>query len=89
MESVQTSEEKNLFQKIKRCPMCGGYSVLERKSKTVIKGEPRYVTYVRCTQCDARGPRILLDDANGVSSVTEARQIAIKYWNRRVGKDAN
>lgn len=83
MESVQTSEEKNLFPKVKSCPCCGGFAMLERKSRTIIKGEQRYVTYVRCVDCDMRGPRILLATAN----VTLARQIAIKRWNRRVGEN--
>lgn len=84
MESVVWKESKERLPKIKSCPFCGGYSRLERKSKTVIKGEQKYVTYVRCCECDVRGPRLLLSDN---CDVTRTREIAIKRWNRRVYED--
>ena len=84
MDSIWKNEdEKDLLPKVKPCPCCGGFAKLERKSKTIIQGEQKYVTYVRCVDCDMRGPRVLL----GTNNVTLARQVAIKRWNRRVGED--
>ena len=67
------------YDKIKSCPMCGGYSKLEAKSKTIIQGELKYTTYCRCCDCGLRGPRVLI----GANS-SESRRIAIERWNRRV-----
>jgi len=67
---------------IKPCPFCGGYAVLEQKSKTYIKGELAYVTYCRCTKCHSHGRRVrIYDDAQ------KSRLIAIQNWNRRVNDD--
>lgn len=81
MESIWKESQESL-PKVKPCPLCGGYAKLERKSKTIIKGEQRYITYVRCCDCDVRGPRVLLGN-----NVTYAREIAIKRWNRRAYED--
>jgi len=70
------------YEEVKKCPFCDGYSKLEPKSKTIIKGETRYVTYCRCVECDARGPRILIGNTPCIS-----RNIAIKRWNRRAYED--
>jgi Lar family restriction alleviation protein len=70
------------YDEVKPCPLCGGIAKLERKSKTYINQTLRYVTYVRCCQCDTRGPRVLI----GANSEF-ARDIAIKRWNRRVYED--
>ena len=75
---AQQLERMNL-PKIKRCPFCGGYSTLAKKSKTIIKGELAYNTYVYCTDCQSRGRRVLLDDDNPTAS----RELAIAHWNRR------
>lgn len=64
---------------VKRCPLCGGYSKLEPKSKTIIKGKQEMITYCRCVECDARGPRVVIG-----SDPSIAREIAIMRWNRRV-----
>ena len=75
-------KECTMWYKIKTCPMCGGYSKLEPKSKTVIKGEVKYVTYCRCCDCEVRGPRVLIGKDPKV-----ARKLAIDRWNRRVYED--
>jgi len=62
-----------------RCPFCGGFSKLEPKSKTMIKGQLTYVTYCRCVKCDSRGSRIIIED-----NPIEARRLAVESWNRRV-----
>ena len=67
--------------KVNTCPLCNGYSKLEKKSKTVINGFTDYVTYCRCTQCDCRGPRVRLADFD---NPTDARQLAVDKWNNRV-----
>lgn len=69
---------------IKRCPFCDGIAMLETKSKTMIKGELRYTTYVRCTRCDSRGKRILLDYREPESGVVGARYEAVEAWNTRI-----
>ena len=67
---------------VKPCPMCDGLAKLEPKSKTVIKGEVKYVTYCRCVDCDTRGPRVLIGNDPKI-----ARELAIMRWNRRVYED--
>lgn len=68
-----------MYPEIKNCPFCGGLAKLEQKSKTVIKGELAYVTYVRCVKCCAHGRRVRLGE-----DVQKSRLIAIQNWNRRV-----
>lgn len=63
---------------IECCPFCGGYGKLEKKSKTMIGGEIKYVAYVRCVRCDCRGPRHILGE-----DPYDARNEAIVDWNRR------
>ena len=70
---------------VKPCPLCGGFSVLERKSKTYIQGVLSRVTYCRCTRCDCRGPRKLLGGSDELDRV--ARIEAIECWNRRVSDE--
>ncbi len=67
--------------KIKPCPFCGGFSTLAKKSKTIIKGELAYTTYVYCTDCQSRGRRVLLGEDE--RDDTESRELAISHWNRR------
>lgn len=67
---------------IKKCPFCGGYSTLAKKSKTYIKGELTYITYCYCTDCDSRGRRVVLDEDGRTPK--ESRELAISHWNRRV-----
>ena len=69
---------------IKNCPFCGGFAKLEGKSKTMIKGELKYVTYVRCTLCDSRGKRVLLNYDNYDDGVAGARLEAVRSWNERL-----
>lgn len=69
---------------IKNCPFCGGYAKLEGKSKTIIKGELRYVTYVRCVVCDGRSRRVLMDCDDFEHGVVGARLEAVEAWNTRV-----
>ena len=64
---------------IKPCPFCGGFAKLEPKSKTYIKGEFAYVTYVRCVACNSHGRRVTLGE-----DIHKSRLIAIQNWNRRV-----
>lgn len=64
---------------IENCPLCGGYAKLEKKSKTFINGETKYIAYVRCIRCDCRGPRHVLGN-----DPYEARNSAVLEWNRRV-----
>ena len=83
MEEIRWKETKfKKFEAIKTCPMCGGVSILETRSKTMIKGELKYVTYCRCVECDLRGPRVILG-----SDPHKARETAIFRWNRRVYED--
>ena len=70
------------YDKVKPCPLCGGYSKLEAKSKTVINGEIKYTTYCRCCDCDCRGPRVLIG-----KDPTVARKLALERWNRRVADE--
>lgn len=72
------------MQSIKICPLCNGFSDLVRKSKTIVKGETQYTTYVECKVCRCRGPRCLFSEYESPSA---ARQEAIRLWNRREGKD--
>ena len=67
---------------IKSCPLCGGFSKLERRSKTIVDGQVKYMAYVRCTVCDCRGPRIMLG-----SDSTGARRIAVSKRNRRTNNE--
>lgn len=67
---------------IKACPFCGGYSSLATRSRTYIKGELTYITYVYCTDCDSRGRRVILKE-DGRSN-KESYELAIAHWNRRV-----
>ena len=75
-----------MLYEVKSCPMCGGYSKLEARSKTIIKGELRYTTYCRCCDCGLRGPRVLLSRDNE-HNAQEARRTAVERWNRRVYED--
>lgn len=68
--------------KIKPCPFCGGYSTLAPKSKTIIKGELAYTSYVYCRDCQSRGRRVLLGEDGRTDF--ESRELAINHWNRRV-----
>ncbi len=62
----------------KPCPFCGG-----RKMKLTVKEMNVYSrgAYVRCTQCNARGPLVSADYRNGEEVV---RGLAEELWNRRV-----
>ena len=75
------SLEKQKLQEIKKCPFCGGYSTLAPKSKTIIKGELAYTTYVYCVDCQCRGRRVLLGEDGRTDR--ESRELAISHWNRR------
>ena len=68
-----------LYPDIKPCPFCGGYAKLEHRSKTYIKGELNYVTYVRCVECNAHGRRVTIHENPII-----ARTYAIQNWNRRI-----
>lgn len=68
--------------KIKSCPLCGGYSVLRPKSKTIVKKEQKFTCYVECVICHCRGPRFLLDD---FETPSVARDKAVESWNTRAG----
>lgn len=69
---------------LKSCPFCGGYARLERRSKTVVNGERAFNTYVRCTVCDARGARFLLQD---FPCSSEAHKAATKAWEGRANNE--
>lgn len=67
--------------RLRACPFCGGYAKLERRSKTVVNGEKTFNTYVRCTACDARGARFLLQD---FPTTADAHRAAVDAWEGRV-----
>ena len=77
----QEALERSGLSKIKSCPFCGGYSTLAPKSKTIIKGELAYTTYVYCRDCNSRGRRVLLGEDGRTDK--ESRELAISHWNRR------
>lgn len=80
-------ELETRYSKIKSCPFCGGYSTLAPKSKTIVKGELAYTTYVYCCDCQSRGRRVLLGEDGRTD--TESRELAIAHWNRRATPYAN
>ena len=67
---------------VKKCPFCGGFSTVALKSKTYIKGTLTLITYCYCTDCDARGRRVILDGDGRTRE--ESYELAIAHWNRRV-----
>lgn len=67
-------------ERIKPCPFCGGYSLLERSSKTVVKGKVEKCCYVRCVKCDARGSRFVYSEFDNVET---SRKMAVINWNKR------
>jgi Lar family restriction alleviation protein len=80
---LKTAElERNEYTEIKDCPFCGGHSTLAYKSKTIIKGELTYITYVYCNDCNSRGRRVVLEEDG--RTARESRELAIAHWNRRV-----
>lgn len=78
------SEEMKRYNlpRIKMCPFCGGFCSVAKKSKTYIKGELTYITYVYCRDCDTRGRRVILDEDGRTNK--ESYELAIAHWNRRV-----
>ena len=70
------------YRDVKSCPLCGGYSRLRPKSKTIVQQEQRLTCYVECVVCHCRGPRFLLDE---FESPSVARDKAVGAWNTRIG----
>ncbi len=56
------------------CPFCGGKTYLERRSRAFINAQTTKVSYVRCTQCNARSQRVPLSDYGKTSRSAEAEK---------------
>ena len=76
------------FQKyyyLEKCPFCNGKAVLERSFRAFINAQTTRVSFVRCSQCNARGPRFAIEQYSDTSKnhSTTAEELAVKAWNTR------
>ena len=69
--------------KLKPCPFCGVKPYLEKSHRAFVDRKSTKVTFVRCTQCNARSGRIKISDYGFTSHCLEAEEEAVKNWNKR------
>lgn len=65
---------------LKPCPFCGGKAVFY-KGQMKIKGEAMNGLIVKCTKCEGRTRREILDPS--VLSSNKKYEEVAKLWNRR------
>ena len=68
---------------LKPCPFCGGKPYLEKSSRAFLGGESQRVSYVRCTKCEARSPKIPISRYGHSCYSIDAQNAAAEAWNRR------
>ena len=72
------------------CPFCGGPGIIERRQRDIGGGDFRTVYVATCgSECVVR-PRVAIDGESGYGhhdtrNNTEARDVAVRYWNMRDG----
>ena len=69
---------------IKPCPFCGGSAFLEKNHRAFVNGQTAIMCFVRCVECNARSGREKLSDYGRKETSAEARNAAVKAWNRRI-----
>ena len=75
------------FQKyyyLENCPFCNAKAILERSFRAFVNGQTTRVTFVRCSQCNARGPRFEIEKySTSKNHSTTAEELAVQAWNTR------